>query len=265
MDISKLIPQRREVVVQLPSRGLPYGDLLPDGKITIHPWTTEEQLEFLQEGSNPVISLNSMMDRIVKRNTIFPEDFQYTQLLSGDRLFLLISQRAESIGDEYFVRSITCEGCGVIHTEIKVDVLDPNYITVLSEETYKKDGSDVTLPISGYVFQLKYQTLADIQSVANLVKGKPIPKEEKEKVTLLYAKAVRIKAINGEPVVPSDTIKLPELIRALDYKDNMVLDKALLAIDCGIDRKRPLDCACGTDMKYMIPFDSEFFRPKALV
>jgi hypothetical protein len=70
--------------VLLPSRGLPYGDAIPEGRVTVYAMKTIDEKLFT--GLNKRIDFENVIDTLIKRCTNIPKDFKPSDLYTGDRI-----------------------------------------------------------------------------------------------------------------------------------------------------------------------------------
>ena len=135
----------------LPSQGKPYGDLLPNGLITVYSMKTTEEKLF--GGLSKKSDFENVIDTLISRCTSIPKDLKPSDLYTGDRVFLMMQIRAMSYGKDYGFRA-SCPECGT-KWDHSVDLLTGLEIRELDDDYYTFDDKNYCLV--GRRYHKKYQ------------------------------------------------------------------------------------------------------------
>lgn len=250
--------------VELPSRGLPYEGKLP-GTVRVTPWTTREQM--LLSGSNASHSLqaiNSLLDACVP--DLAQAGMKSLDLVTADRVFLLITARTLSHGSEYHVRA-RCTACSaqVPHTYRLPDDMEIRSLPDEWQPTFVAN-----LPISGASVELRLLRGHDELDVERY-KETLIRKAQEEIVgdpTHSYRVArsiVSVRLPNGtvmENNTAGDIGQIKEWYAGLIAGDSDEIRFTIDENDCGLDTQVQISCPnCNNSFYSAIPMSLEFFRP----
>lgn len=237
---------------QLPSKGIYYGDQLPNGDITVKPISAKEEKIFAgSRGSKDNVISKFLKNCIV--SDINPDD-----LLVGDRFYLIFMLRANSYGTEYGFQ-YQCPSCNLKfrHT---IDILDDLDLKETSEE---KEPFQVTLPRSGDVISFRLLRGKDEQEIMRYSekKYKDVGGEDP---TYFYRPARSITAINEEEINhPFGTNQVMIYLENLIGEDWAVLNDEMNRVDVGIDTNISVVCPrCSHEEDIDLPFSAEFFRSR---
>lgn len=133
----------------LPSQGKPYGDLLPNGLITVYSMKTTEEKLF--GGLSKKSDFENVIDTLISRCTSIPKDLKPSDLYTGDRVFLMMQIRAMSYGKDYGFRA-SCPECGT-KWDHSVDLLTGLEIRELDDDW--EDPFEIVLPHSGDIVNMR--------------------------------------------------------------------------------------------------------------
>jgi predicted RNA-binding Zn-ribbon protein involved in translation (DUF1610 family) len=167
-----------------------------------------------------------------------------TDLVVGDRVFLLFAIRRVTLGDEMPVRE-TCPECGVKSLFV-IDL--GNDLTTKPMDDPRKRIFDVALP-SGKSARFRVATGADERNVAKIVKRQ---REDALSQSLL----MRLELLDGvQPTVAS--------VRALGLRDRQFLRDQFDVAEGGVDTTLEFACpSCGNEWKGELDLKgSAFFFP----
>lgn len=238
----------------IPSRGKVYPEGTVPSEFTLRAMTTvEEKARLAGTGMNTIPDLISSC--IVK-----PENFDAGILKMFDLRFLLFKLRTITYGPDYNI-TIECPSCGKA-TEVKVDLdkIPTNYI---EDDDFTGIITVGPLPVCGDTLEcilLSSSDYVEMEKEAKRIKAKSLDYVGDPSFILSYMK--RIVKINGEEVKP---FKIQKYIEEMNMRDLRYLDskydKATEGI--GMDTDMVDTCpACGFEVKYSLPVNSEFFRPE---
>ena len=239
----------------LPSKGILYA---PDGgtyppDVVIRSMTTfEEKMRLGNQGFWNTMC--SILDAVVTS----PEEFEAKYMTLFDFYFLMYKMRTVSYGNIYKVK-VTCPNCGKqVTCRVDLDKLEVNYLPEDFVEPFKIGP----LPRSKDVLECRFDRVID--SINNDAKAKEILSKSPDYIgdpLYILNKASRIVTINGETKTPIEIQKYVEEMQAID---SAYYDQAYNRVVNGIGMNTVCidTCSsCGEELKFELPFNSEFFRP----
>ncbi len=253
--------------VELPSKGILYEDKLPDGKVTVTPMGTFEEKILGGTGrSNANNMINTLIERCVP--TLKENSIPVSNLVLGDRLYLMMCVRATSYGTDYRFQ-VTCEQCSL---RFNHTVNMPDDFEVFRLPPDFTEPFEVDLPHSKARVGLR------------LIRGKDEAAIEKW-LDQIYKKIDR--QIQGDPAFsyrlarqivyienPDTGSRLDDSDKDFNYKKEQFVE-TLLGHDLRAIRQTLADNECGPNTEIEIPscpkcnhinviglpVTNEFFRP----
>jgi hypothetical protein len=247
----------RETPSTLPSRGLPYGGKIPEGRITIKMLTASDLGVLFSQGNEA-----DRIDRIIQSVAVLPNAFDPKDLLLTDRMSILLAMRILSFGQKYGFE-YTCRHCGA-RQEHTCDLMQD-----LSEKPLAPDlGAtfDVALPDCGNTLTVRFMTGRDERAVMQRTKQHTSARSVAEPgdPSNMFRQATLITAIDG--VAAGDLIARETFIRKnMSARDSIILDNEIDAREPGVDTTVHPECQrCGGANELALPFTMEFFRPSSL-
>lgn len=290
---------------RLPSHGIPYVDasgapLLPDeGTVVVRMMTGEEEAILNSDAYNDQAKITKIVQACTRVVTTTGKVLQTEQLLTTDRLMLILFIRAHSLGSVYRLPAVCPHrGCGCefehdfdLIKELEVEEMprvhkrkkkttDPvTQETVVAEYeetlTYDPRGGIVidSLPLSNYGVRLRLLTGRDEDWIAREVtKGdKGIIKAKSQGDVSFYLRMVRMISAIRPPGQPwqeiiaesaKDINDVAAFIRRLPIKDTNAISRTYTEYDVGISNIVTAKCP-SCEGEVLIPFRilNEFFRP----
>lgn len=241
-----------EETYTLPSLGKLYGDKFPP-EVSIRSMTTfEEKMRLGNQG------FFKTMCNILNATVTSPADFDAEQLTTFDFNFLLYKMRTVSYGPTYKV-NLKCPHCGKdIVCKVNLDDLEVTYIN----EDATSEFEIGPLPRTGDILTCKHVTIHDLME--NEKRAKEILKNHPDYVgdpDYILNMVSKIKAINGE-AQPQAMVQM--YIEKLNSLDASYFQQAYDNIvgNIGMSTRCESTCPdCGEDLEFILPFNSEFFRP----
>lgn len=168
-----------------------------------------------------------------------PSSKDVLDLLSGDRLFLLVKLRQVSLGDEVTLE-LTCPNPTCREVNTVVINLEDLEVTPYTEER----EFTLTLPGSGKVVRFRHLDGHMEKRLASL-----------KEANISSAMLMRLIDVDGK--APSK-----KLISDLSLRDRNALREAMRESDAGIDTMIEVDCAvCGTRIRTRLETEPSFLFP----
>jgi hypothetical protein len=197
--------------IQLPSRGLFYGDKVPDGLVTVIPMGTEQEKLFAARRDGSAI-----ISKIIEDCLTAP--IPHLELLTGDLTWVLLNIRAVSKGSNYEY-SFSCGNCGTKSLQ-KVDLLDlpikgpPEGFNLESDYPFS-----VQLPMLGKTLGIRLMTGKDQDAVdryrQQVARHNPSNADE---AAYMYKFARRIALIDGVKPGIQEALRFVPTIRGQDLQ-----------------------------------------------
>lgn len=236
----------------LPSRGLVYGESIPD-KVTIRAMTTKEEKQRLAG-----IGLYVIPD-IIKACIVEPDNIDVYNMKLFDINYLMYKIRIVTYGPMYDL-TLRCAHCGhIFNTSINLDDLPVKEV----EDNFKEPFMTSPLPVSKDVIEFKLFSVNDLAHISRESKrmASKFPDYElnpEDIVTLMQ----KVETVNGEKL---NDIDLRTYLEDMNARDLLVFETEYNKIDnnLGLDRQIVEICPnCQEDVSTLIPITDEFFRPK---
>jgi hypothetical protein len=240
--------------VLLPSRGVLYGDKLPDGKVFIRRMGTNEESMLFSQGNQGI----DRVANVLKICTQLPAGLEASELLLQDRMALMFALRVHTFGPLYKL-SFRCSFCKEV---VKHSV---NLIEDLNDKvanTTLVEPIDVKLADSGDVLTLRFLRGSDEERIAKFAKRTRMASNDASDPSHIYRLALQIVTINGAEVNQNDR---EIYVRQLSAGDSARIRIAVDSQEPGIDTTIYPSCtACGATNEMELPFTAEFFRPTSM-
>lgn len=263
--------------VQLPSKGLFYDGMIPDGMIQIRPMDVIAE-KFL--ATTRLVRSGQAIDKLFSHCIKFPnEGFDPLDLLSGDGTFLLFYLRGITYGNNYEF-TVTCSDEDCNHTMVKDFDLNQLADTIKGPDTeYTEEPFTVPLPYMSKRFE------SDVSVQVRMVRRRDIINissrpHNNTVVTSKRAKMNKFRKYDGSPldnlndlvernlerVIVSvmgntDRRKIAEFVKKLSSSDASEIREFLDRVSPGIDPTIYVKCdKCGNEMNIALPMSESFFR-----
>lgn len=247
--------------IELPSKGLFYGDKLPGGIATIRAWKTSE-IKLLVSARGKGAQLEKTLDRVIDSCLRLPNGLKHEDLLYTDGFYTLLAQRVFTY-EAKFKSEFKCRDCG-FKNQVWVDLVDD------LEPLHPKDGAEepyeIFLPIKNHPVTLRLLRRRDASQVARYAKNKldksPMAASQGDP-GYTYRIALQVETIDSEKLGMG--AKIP-WIDDLHARDLMAIENAIEDMTTGVDptvRKPCQHPSCGEENKFIIPMNIEFFRPRS--
>ena len=234
----------------LPSKGFLYPNLI-GGEVEILPMKTGQE-ELLAGRPEMIPILNSLILTCVP--TIKAMGMSPLDLLSGDRLFLLFMIRKVTYGSSYGFK-IKCPGCNLSFRK-EIDIPDDLEINELEKEP----SFEVTLSDKKTKLGLRLLTGHDEVEIERFRTQAYKKGVEQGDPSYTYTIARHIVTINSKE---SDLRVALDFARDMYGMDSVILQNKIKEVEPGISRDLEFECKqCGYEIETILPYSSEFFRPK---
>lgn len=249
--------------VTLPSEGHLYDGAIPEGAIQVRRMQGRE-LARLNEGG----SVLDRVEGILRACSKLPENYPLSELLSTDRMYILLSIRTMTFGPVYTF-DWRCKHCGSAekHTVNIADDLDTKSGGVLVKETDERVLSEPftagPLPDLGKEVSLRFMRGRDEKSVIRHAKKVKMQGMDSQDPSELHRVTLQLVGVDGEDLPKHRQVQA--VVDQLSARDVLALEHAINAAEPGVDlRVYPTCSNCNADSEIEMPFDMEFFRPSAV-
>ena len=254
MELSELMAS--EVAeVTLPSKGVLYGDKLPDGKIHVRPLTTREEKLLLSAKADV---RDRLMHKIVK-DCIIEEDrkkLPFSEYLVGDVIYLFIYIRSLTYDPEYMFYH-PCKYCD---KPFKVELRIPHDLGIYRLTDDTKEPFITTLPKCGKEVGVRLFRMADEDAIEQYAKKY----KREEDPAFAYRIARHIVSFDGEKIEDSSSPDVLKMVECLHARDTEHIRETVLDNDCGVDLQIERDCTeCGRENELYFEMTVDFFRSKS--
>ncbi len=238
--------------ITLPSKGDLYDGKLPGGEVRIKSMTAHDQSVLFSSGST-----EERINKIIANTCILPPGFDVGDLLTVDRMAILLAVRTFTFGSTYEF-GYQCRSCRAQnkHTVDIVEDLSQTEVETLVEPFEFK------LPDCGKVVAMRFMRGKDEQAIQKYAKRMAMQSSDASDPSALHRQARLIVNIDGET---KDIVMKEAFVKNLSARDYIIIDNELDAREPGIDLTVYCECKkCQSTNDMKMPFDLEFFRPSAL-
>lgn len=248
--------------VELPSHGLLYGgitddpDILEKGGIKVRPMTVHEEkilstTRLVKSGQ----ALDMVFQNVIESKGKGDTPLDVAQLLSSDRVFIMLWLRSVSYGNEYKF-NIQCPSCQQ-RFEYVVD-LSNHPIKELEKENAPEEPLIFTLPISKYTLHYRLPRGVDeIELIKMNNAAKKVNQTDNSVVRRLQSLLIKIER-DGEEVPQN---QYAAFVESLIAGDASAFRQELERVDAGVEDIKDISCpSCGYEFDTAIPVTESFFR-----
>lgn len=261
----------------LPSKGLYYENMIPDGIVEVRPMgMAADKILATQRLAQSGKSLDYLFKQCVK----LPENFGPYNLLAGDRVFLLYYLRGITHGSKYeFIGECTNEDCRMSNTfEYDLNNLDIKYAKKESgEEPWQVELPKMTelvgSPVWVKVRLLRgYDLLKLTKSIKQRRKTRPASRFVEEDMgklddavideTLAQNLVNLIVEVGAGDDISKDRAVIEKFVEKLHSSDHGIIREFINDMSPGVNTTITVTCeSCGQEMKMDLPITESFFRP----
>jgi hypothetical protein len=245
MEDFRLDPNIAYDVVELPSRGIHYANNKKSVRVSYLTASDENVL------SSPNLALtNSIFDELLKRKVI-DKDISVDDMVDEDKEAVLIFLRNTAFGSEYTVLLKDPKTNEEFKATVDLSALNFKEFNLVpdanGEYTYYMEKSKVSITFK-FLNKKQEKELKDIETNYKGAGVAPIVTKELEKL---------IKSVNGN----KDPMFIYNFIDKLPIKDSQDFRKYVNLNKPGLDLSRTVKAPSGEEVKFIIGFGVEFFRP----
>jgi hypothetical protein len=249
-----------QTTVTLPSRGLLYDDLIPDGRVKIRCMTSVE-LSKLSQGGSPL----DKIEGILKNTVELPNDVKIGDLLITDRFYLLLAVRTASFGAEYQFRykCTFCSGVNKAEIDISEDLQIKQGGVKMGDGMELYEPFDLPLKDADCIVQCQFLRGKDEHRVFKQAKRLKMQGIDKTDSSEVYRLSLQLLSKDDEEFTTQ--FEKQDFIRGLTAADTIRLEQAIDVAEPGVDLTVFPECdSCGALNELEMPFEAEFFRPTRL-
>jgi hypothetical protein len=246
----------------LPSLGLPYGDAVPAGRVTVDPFLIGEQIavEKIMGSKDAYLFFRTVLGRLLKS----PADLDLDSLLLSDVYSLLYGIKQLSFGSDLPL-SYKCP-CGVERSPvIKINELLVRNADEVEKEFGQYKSRDLYVKTQNHDIKYHLPTLADERKVQDYIRSlkKSGRSQSPDGETDYIRTAILIDELDG-----NTELGTPQKYAALTkftLADGMTFDKHMVEHDTGFVPDQMSDSCtnCGHVVTINPQITPEFFRPAA--
>lgn len=267
--------------VVLPSHGIPYVDangdqLLPDGKVRVRSMTGAEEAVLNSAQFNEHTKAAKVIEACTKLVTPDGKRFDVRDLITTDRLILMLFIRAFSLGAKYRAPAVC--SCGNSFTT-DLDLVKDMDVQEMPRKITNSKGEVVEYrydPIEGIRHKLP---ASKVDVVLRLLTGRDeefmYRESAKDKSTFLppgltgdktyfLRIMLAVREFGGRKFDRSSTEDMKAMcaiIKALPIRDTQSLNAVYMKHDVGIPLAFPTTCpACGEEAEVYLRLTNDFFR-----
>ena len=236
--------------IELPSKGVFY----PNGKssVTIKYLTAEED-DILY--SPDLIKSGKVLDVLLEK-AVIDKDLRPSDMISGDRNFLLIEMRKTGLGSDYVPGDITCPSCGEVHKPtIDLDLLKSKDIEIMPDENGEYE---VKLPIIKKNIKFRLLKGGDEKRLSKAAEAKKGSGGIRVSKMITEKYVMQIMEVDGN----RDKLYIKKFIGIMPMKDSAFFREYLRRIEPGIDLSYDFECPnCGHIDTRDIPVTPKLYYP----
>lgn len=238
----------------LPSRGLLYEGAIPGGIVQLRPFKTREQALLTSQGGGPLGKAEAVLQSCCKLPS---PTFKHLDLLSTDRLAILVALRTKTFGPEYTFKwkCTNCRRTNNAMVDIVQDLRErPGIEGKLVEPVL------VELPIRKTTVSVRFSRGTDEILVMKYAKQMESRSAELGDPAYSYKLALQLQDEDDKPI--GDVLARQRFVDDLHARDLLVIERAMSDAETGIDTRLTLTCVhCDSTSEASMPFTPEFFRP----
>jgi hypothetical protein len=243
----------RTNIETLPSGGLFYGGACPDGKLTIHEITSDDEAIL----ANQTEDRGMLIDRLIDSCRI-DKSVPYDDLLLCDQVYLMFAVRNLSYGPVYNF-ALTCPSCRAA-IQAAVNINDGITVKRLNSDDHEIEEITLHSGLEIGISRLRVRDERDIAAYAKRIGNALAVDMKNPAYTYRLAKAIR--TIKGQPCL----VHQAQTLFPLDSLDSLGLRTAIEDIEPGLELNLQHVCqGCGNRFVQPLTFSREFLQPRQSV
>lgn len=236
--------------IELPSKGMFYKNKKATVKIK-HLTAEADDILFTEELYLKNQQLNALLE-----NSVIDKDIRPSEMLIGDRNYVLIELRRTGFGDDYKVDPMRCNSClNVFNPTVDLSKIKKKEVSELPDE---EGLFYIKLPVSKA--EVKFRLLTGDDEMVLQQQNSVAIGTGTFKVKKMYTQkyVLQIMSVNGI----TDKIFIKSFVEAMPLKDSRIFRDYSNKVDPGIDFFYNFKCPhCGAEEKRLIPFGLSLFYP----
>ena len=241
----------RPFKVELPSRGIVYGNALPGGTVDLRPLTTAEEAILYNQASMGV----EKIDQIIRACYLSKDALDAEELLITDRFYILLMLRTRAFGGQYDF-PVKCQYCPQ-QFKHSLNIGEELEITPMADDVV--EPHTVILPKCGDTINIRLLRGKDERAVAKYTKRMRMKSADPSDPSFLYRMSRMLVEVNG---VEKGLTDAERYVRGLEMSDSVHWQNEAERIEAGVDLTVYARCpGCGSENEMQLPFTAEFFRP----
>ena len=251
---SRGLPSHGTMMLELPSRGVLYGDKLPGGTVEVLPITVGVEKGIAGSRGSFANLMDVMISKCVVTDVLSPDEW-----LVNDAFYLMLMLRAHSYGSEYQASQLQCESCRAMNSTV-LHIPDDFEVRYLDSDVCEPFYEE--LPVSGVRVGFRLLRRSDEREIAKFVRRKESRGYGELGVDEGYVQrmARSIVSLDGKGV--SVGSELCDWVESLHAQDSLALRDAVEDAGPGVDTSFWYECVrCGAENETVMPFGAQFFRP----
>lgn len=233
----------------LPSKGLPYGDKIPGGKMEVYSIRAKDAKLVLGSGVKALDMLNMLLKACIKS----PAGIEPDELTSTDRMYLLLLLRILSYGKDYTF-PVDCPSCGLA-AQHKIDL---NSFSTRELPDDFVEPFTLVLPMSEKTVGLRLLRVSDEREIEKQVEDAYKRGPQLGDSSAIYQVCRQVVSVDGQPISGRDRL---EFVEELIGRDFDAIRNRVAAVDSGVETEMEVVCArCSRKRILYLPFGPGFFR-----
>lgn len=245
-----ITPPAGYVAIPLPSRGLLYGDLLPDGQVFIRKLRVQEETALQSAATG-----NDLVNATIPTACKLPAGLNHLDLLMVDRLAILIALRVHTFSASYHY-TFGCPHCGTKNKSI----YDLRKLPMNSAKDGLTEPFFADLPDAGVRVGLRF--LRGKDEAAIMRESQRVRMQSSDAPDRSHALRLGLQLVTvGDKPAPTEPLVLADMVNNFTMLDSEAIAEATDENEPGIDLSMSSECsACGMTSAMILPLNLGFFR-----
>lgn len=246
------------VHTKLPSRGIWYGDKLPEGMIGVRATTGAEDLVL----DSPSMTVDQKVTRLIKACVDYPNGFSADDLTLTDRFAAMVAVTVVTYGTQFKFPfpCAKCEAANETSVNVATEVTERTPEDILKEHPALElvEPFEIVLPISKKKVSLRHLRASDEAGILKRARSPLAIKVEGIDPLKNIRTTHHIVKIDDAPV--TDSMR-DDLVRTIHSRDRRAIERTIEMYSTGMNFSIPRRCSkCGFEQRVLVPFGMDFFR-----